>query len=349
MMSTRLLLLLPVFATGAWAQGSLKKAAPGEAQKVISADKHAAAINLSSGDMIHALNGQPVKDISPKDIAALQNGRETILSVMEKQRNEYVYGSTARRSYQVRYSSAPVRELYDEFVIPLAANADFILSNHNFIDIVTDLLLKDLADRGLYAAPGAYFKLAETIRNVMIKIDVRHPDAIKDNTPQFPNRFYEKALSEILETTKGLLSQTKTYHTYQAPRQGMYPDYYPSYITTATSELIRAGEYFSKNAANTCITAARISKSFLSNLLFSDQYTRAMKQAVKGELFKPVRSLKGKSSEYEVFSIRMTNLENQTQNGTMSALWDKTCNCPSALTFSVFQAQKIKNAEVYNP
>lgn len=347
-MNIRLLLFLLIFASGARAQGSLKSGMPGGAQKVISPDKDA-AINLSSGGMINALNGQPVKNISPKDMAALQNGQETLQNVIEKQRNDYVYGSTAPRSYQIRYSSAPVKKLYDEFVTPLATNADFILSNHNFVDIVTDLMLKDIADRGLYTAPGAYFKLAEAIRNVTIKIDVRHPDAVKDNTPQFPNRFYEKALSEILEATKGLLSQEKTYHTYQAPQMGMYPDDYLSYITTSTSEFSRAGEYFSQKAANTCITAARFSKSFLSDLLFGDQYTRAMKQAVKGELFKPIRSLKGKSSEYEVYSIGMTGLENHTRNGTMSALWDKECNCPSILTFSVFQAQKIKNAEVYNP
>ncbi len=331
-MKIRFLLPLLFFAAGVFAQGNITNR------------------NLSQEGMINALNGQPARNtLQQKDMAALQKNQETVQSILEKQRNEYVYGSTARRSYQVRYASAPVRALYDEFVTPLAANADFILNNHNFVDIVTNRLLKDVADRGLYAAPGAYFKLAETIRNVMIKIDIRHPDAVKGNTPQFPNRFYEKSLSEILAATKGLLSQQKTYHTYQAPQMGMYPDDYPAYITTSTSELIRAELYFGESATNTCIAAAGLSKLVLTNPLLNDPYTRAMKQAVKGELFKPIRSLKGKSSEYEVYSIRMTNLENQTRNGTMSALWEKECNCPSALTFSVFQAQKIRNAEVYNP
>ncbi len=290
--------------------------------------------------MIRALNGL---DVSQQTVTQQVEGINRMEEELKKAKNNYIYGDKQARNYVIRYSSAPVKALYDEMVTPLVANSGFILLHHTFNEMIVSQLVQGAVDSGIYTSPGATDKLAAAIRKAMDKIDIQNPAATQSNTAFVKNGYFNQSLSEVLSATENLLSKKpdpgKT-------NNGSLPDLIKS---TFFTEYQRAVMFFKDDAAAICIKTAQAAKWKTANPFFLDQYGKILQKAVKGELFKPLRSYHGQSSEYEIFSIRMPNLQKRTQSGLLGSLWDPECNCPSEFTFSVFQANKIKNAVVFNP
>jgi hypothetical protein len=311
---------------------------------------------LSPVDMTKAVNGFSRAD-SPDQQAAQKTVKqaEVLAEALAQQRERYLYGDAKPRSYVINYSSAPVKALYDEFVPALVANHTYALTNSAFVDIVADRLGKEAQHFGAYTTPQALAKLLAEARRVLVKADIMNAAAVKPGTSTAKNTYFTVFLNEIFEATRHLLDSKQVWTTNVAPDSGPYASYYPTTFQTATSELSRSQAFMQNQAVDICVESARlVAKKTLpggkSAPFFTSSFAKNLNLAIQGQLFKSLRTFKGQSSEYEVFSIRLTSLQKTTQlpNG-LSAYWDSEWNCPTALAYSVFGANKVKNAIVFNP
>lgn len=310
-------------------------------------------IYLTIPDLSGALNGT-LANKSPGTQAASNQAKmaETLIEAREQDRKDYIYGKGNARSYQIQYRSAPVKAAYDEFVPALLANYSYAFTNHSFVEIVVHRMGQECIPNGAYTSPGARGKLERQLARVMVNVDILKSGAIQQNSKYFKNSFYDQFLKEVLDSTKASLNQTLTWTTTQNESAGQYAAYYPSYSTTSSSEVTRSSAFLFNRGVDICIAAARevANNALAGKATGVDAFTRHLQSAAKGDLFKPLRSFKGQASEIEVFAIRQINLQKATQKqGGLRSYWDENWDCPTALTFSISGADKIKNIAVFNP
>lgn len=352
-------MLLGICLTASSIQAQVKKAVPKpktgqtSAKPVQQVTSKPNSTYLTASDLSSALNGT-LTNKAPGPKAATNQAKiaETLIEAREQDRKDYIYGKGNARSYQVQYRSAPVKAAYDEFVPALLANYGYALTNHSFVEMVVYRMWQECIPNGAYTSPGARGKLEKELARVMINVDILKPGAILQNSKYFKNTFYDPFLKEVFESTKASLNQTLSWTTTQNESSGQYADYYPSYSTTSSSEVSRSSEFLFNRGAAICIAAAReVAKNALAGKATgADAFTKHLQSAAKGDLFKPLRSFKGQASEIEVFSIRQINLQKATQNQSgLHSYWDENWDCPTALTFSIFGADKVKNIAVFNP
>ncbi len=351
--------MLGICLTASSIQAQVKKVIPkpktGQmlAKPVQQAAAKPSTIYLTVPDLSGALNGTLVnKNPGPQAASNQAKMAETLMEAREQDRKDYIYGKGNDRSYQIQYRSAPVRAAYDEFVPAMLANYSYALTNHSFVEMVVHRMGQECIPNGAYTSPGARGKLEKELARVMVNVDILKPGAIQQNSQYFKNSFYDPFLKEVLDSTKVSLSQTLTWTTTQNGDVGQYAAYYPSYSTTSSSEVSRSSEFLFNRGVDICIAAAReVAKNALAGKATgADAFTKGLLSAAKGDLFKPLRSFKGQASEIEVFSIRQINLQKATQNQSgLRSYWDENWDCPTALTFSIFGADKVKNIAVFNP
>lgn len=309
--------------------------------------------NLSVSDLSSALNGTLVnKNPGPHAASNQAKMAETLMEAREQDRKDYIYGKGNARSYQIQYRSAPVKAAYDEFVPALLANYGYAFTNHSFVEVVVHRMGQECIPNGAYTSPGARGKLEKELARVMVNVDILKPGAVQQNSKYSKNTFYDQFLKEVFEGTKASLNQTLTWTTAENESAGQYAAYYPSYSTTSSSEVSRSAEFLFSRGVDICIAAAReVAKNALAGKATGvDAFTKHLQSAAKGDLFKQLRSFKGQTSEIEVFSIRQINLQKATQNQSgLRSYWDENWDCPTALTFSIFGADKVKNVAVFNP
>lgn len=324
-------------------------------------------ITLNQINLSNVLNGGSISDQSVSDLLEKTNDLSQMIA---KERNDYIYGSAKTNNYQIRYSSAPVKAFYDEFIPPLIANYTYAINNHKFLDLLVDKLALAAFINGVYTSPEAQILLKKVTREVFVKADITNSAALQPNTTYQKNTFYKPYLDEVFKGTESVLNKSVTWTTATSyngyntstgesvssstPNQpNVLYNSFPSTTTTSYSEFLAATSFMDNGAINVCVEVALTVKKNPGDgklmAFFGDSFTKALMNAYKGTLFKPIKSYKGEYSQYEVYSIFNSSFQNRTKNNGLSIYWDLDFNCPSSFAYSAFGAEKITTSMVYNP
>ncbi|TDE10562.1 hypothetical protein [Dyadobacter psychrotolerans] len=311
----------------------------------VSKNANIAPKTYSLGDMQSIANGSPVSGLKTTggltvSDAVMDGNSPAIEKYVEEHITQTIFGQPGTKQYGVTYSSIPVRNAYDKYILPHVSTYEELnnqIYDGNYKKMITiaigDQLTLLAENHGTYNSLQSKIMLRKAIHEEF----AADPFTKDSEQPSY----FDDHLYNIYNKTKQYLVYCNDSY-YQVDKDGKK--------IPCNNEWSKGFFMMTSNLAKVnCVLAVVIAKSRIDKVKGDSKLTSDINYAGWNMLYKPLVYYKNQSSDFGVFVSNMKQMQQMTKDGKLHELYDSYYKCPSPQAFGFFDINKVRTASVFNP